>query len=217
MVTGIVPTVTTAQESTRPMPVALSATRRQIAGAEGNERLIAWTGASLLAGFAAEGVTILFGVHAHLAYHIAVGFALFLPVGLKVCTTTYRFARYYTNSPAYRLKGPPQIILRVIGPFLVLSTLAVLLTGVAIMFGGQYRHYLEALHKLSFLAWFGLTSIHVLAYVWRLPKLLLSDLLVRQTARGAAAQRIVLVLGAGLLGLGLAAALMPWIRTWVAA
>jgi len=184
-------------------------------GAEGNERLTAWTGAALFVGFAVEGYTIL-DVHWYLTWHIVIGFALLVPVALKIASTTYRFARYYTNSAAYVRKGPPRMLLRIIGPILVLTTLFVLLSGVAIMFAGDYRRPIEGLHKLSFILWFGLTAIHVLAYVWRLPKLMLADVLGRGTARSAAVLRIALVGGAGLAGLGAAFALLPWVRSWIA-
>jgi hypothetical protein len=185
-------------------------------GAEGNERLTAWTGAALLLGFAAEGLTIT-DVHWYMKWHVLIGYALLVPVTLKVCSTGYRFARYYTNTPAYRRKGPPKILLRVLGPFVVLLTLAVLGSGVGIMvLGGTSLHRpLEMLHKASFILWFGVTTIHVLAYVWRIPRLMLADVLGRGTPRTAALQRIGLSVGAGLLGIGLAAALMPWVDQWV--
>jgi hypothetical protein len=188
---------------------------RAARGAEGNERLTAWTGASLFVGFAVEGYTIL-DVHWYLTWHIVIGFALLVPVALKISSTVYRFARYYTHSPAYVRRGPPRMLLRILGPFLILATLSVLLTGIAIMFAGDYRHPIEELHKLSFIAWFGLTAVHVLAYLWRVPRLMLADVLARGTARADSLIRIGLVGGAGLLGLGLAFALLPWVRTWIA-
>lgn len=186
-----------------------------MAGAEGNERLTAWTGAALLLGFAAEGFTIL-DVRWYMMWHLLIGYALLVPVALKVASTFYRFTRYYTHVPAYRRKGPPRMLLRILGPVLVLLTLTVLLTGVGLMFLDGYHRQLEELHKLSFIAWFGVTAIHVLAYVWRLPRLLLADLLTRQTSRTAAVQRIVLAVGSGAAGLLLGVILLPWINDWIA-
>jgi hypothetical protein len=185
-------------------------------GAEGNERLTAWTGAALLIGLAGEGLTILLGVGGYLTWHMVIGFGLLVPVGLKIASTVYRFARYYTNSPAYVRKGPPRPLLRILGPFLVLNTLFVLLSGIAIMFAGGYRHQLGELHKLSFFSWFALTTIHLLAYVWRVPGLMLADLLGRGTSPGDAVRRILLVGGSGLAGIAVAAAVLPWVRSWVA-
>jgi len=185
------------------------------AGAEGNERLTAWTGAVLLLGFAAEGFTIL-DVHWYMKWHILIGYALLVPVALKVASTGYRFGRYYTGTPAYVRKGPPRIVLRVLGPFLVLLTLGVLLTGVGLMFFDGHHRQLEMLHKLSFLGWVGVTTVHVLAYVWRLPRLMLADVLGRGTARTSALGRIALAAGSGAVGLGIGVLLLPWITDWIA-
>jgi hypothetical protein len=185
------------------------------AGAEGNERLTAWTGAALLLGFAAEGFTIL-NVHWYMKWHAMIGYALLVPVALKVSSTLYRFARYYTNAPAYVQKGPPRTLLRILGPFMVLLTASVLLTGIGLMVTSSYHQQLSMLHKGSFILWFGVTAIHVLAYVWRLPRLMLADVLGRGTPRAAAATRIVLAVGAGVAGLALGVALLPWITDWVA-
>lgn len=185
-----------------------------MAGAEGNERLTAWTGAALLLGFAAEGFTIL-DVRWYLKWHALIGYALLIPVALKIASTGYRFVKYYGGNPAYVRKGPPRMLLRVLGPVMILLTLTVLLTGVGLMIGSNYRHQIEMLHKLSFLAWFGVTTIHVLAYVWRLPRLMLADLAGRGTERAPALVRAGLAAGSGAAGLILGAALLPWITSWV--
>jgi hypothetical protein len=65
--------------------------------AAGNERLTAMTGAVLLGLLAAEGVTILFK-RQMLTAHFFIGMLLIGPVLLKIGSTGYRFARYYTGS-----------------------------------------------------------------------------------------------------------------------
>ena len=55
------------------------------------------------------------------------------PVLLKVASTGYRLVRYYRGSAPYVRKGPPPILLRVLGPLLVLSTGALLATGLALL------------------------------------------------------------------------------------
>jgi hypothetical protein len=140
-------------------------------------------------------------------------------VAVKVASTVYRFVRYYTHSPAYVQKGPPRLLLRVLAPLLVLDTLAVLLTGVGIMVLPQYHWQLEVLHTLTFLSWFGLTAVHVLAYVWRLPRLMLADLaaaVAAGTARPAALVRVGVVVASGVLGIGGGALLLPWLQSWTA-
>ena len=47
------------------------------------------------------------------------------PVALKLASTGYRFWHYYRGSPAYVLRGPPHLLLRLLAPLVVVSTLAV--------------------------------------------------------------------------------------------
>lgn len=148
--------------------------RRQApsSGPDGNEHLTAITGAVLLVGFAVEGATIV-AIHRFLWLHFAVGFLLIGPVLLKICSTLYRFARYYTGSPAYVRKGPPAPVLRVLGPLVIVASAAVIGTGVALAVVGPGRANWLFLHKASFVLWFGVMTVHVLAYAPRLPRLLL--------------------------------------------
>ncbi len=143
-----------------------------LAGVEGNEKLTAMTGAILLAGFAVEGFTIL-SVRQMIVVHFVVGFLLIGPVVLKVCSTLYRFARYYMGSRPYRRKGPPAPVLRVLGPLVILTSAGVLGTGVmlAVTGPGQPGPWLF-LHKATFVLWFGVMTIHVLSYAPKLPRML---------------------------------------------
>ena len=81
--------------------------RRADAGVAGNARLTAANAAVLLVLLvllAAEGVTIL-RVHRLLLPHVFIGVVLIPPVLLKVASTTWRFARYYSGAPAYWRRG----------------------------------------------------------------------------------------------------------------
>ena len=144
-------------------------------GADGNERLTAATGAVLLVLFAAEGVTILF-IHQLITVHFFLGMLLLGPVALKVATVCYRFFRYYTGAREYRRKGPPAPLLRLLGPFVLGTSVGVLGTGVMLGVTGSAAGPWLFLHKAFFVLWFGVMSIHVLAYAWRLPKIIGSDL-----------------------------------------
>jgi hypothetical protein len=141
----------------------------------GNERLTATTAVLLLVLLAAEGVTIL-SIRPLLSEHIVIGLLLIPPVALKLGSTGYRLVRYYTGAPAYVAKGPPHMLMRVLAPLLVVTTLTVLGTGVAMLALGprHHRDLLIGLHKTSFVAWFVLMSVHVLVYAPRLPRLVLS-------------------------------------------
>jgi hypothetical protein len=141
-------------------------------GAEGNEHLTAMTGLVLLIGFAIEGATIV-AIHRYLWLHFFVGFLLLGPVALKIGSTLYRFVRYYTGAQPYVRKGPPAPLLRVLGPLVIALSVAVLGTGVVLAFVGPGNTTWLFLHKASFILWFGVMTIHVLAYAPRLPRLLL--------------------------------------------
>ncbi len=90
-------------------------------GTDGNEQLTTVTGAILIVLLAVIGFTIP-QLRQFIWLHLFVGMLLIGPVVLKMASTGYRFIRYYTGNAAYRGKGPPELILRLIGPIVVLST-----------------------------------------------------------------------------------------------
>ena len=133
--------------------------------------------------FAAEGLTIL-SVHQLLTLHFFLGMLLIGPVALKACSVLYRFARYYTGAEEYRTKGPPAPLLRILGPIVMITSLTVLGTGVMLaIVGPSGVGTWLFLHRASFILWFGAMTVHVLAYVWRLPRLIGSDLATRAGRR----------------------------------
>jgi hypothetical protein len=140
-------------------------------GVAGNERLTAMTGTVLLVLFAAEGVTIL-RIGQLLTLHFFLGMLLLGPVALKVGSTGYRFVRYYTGSGPYVRKGPPAPLMRLLGPLVMATSLTVLGTGVILAVAGPGPGPWLFLHKVSFVLWFGVMTIHVLIYAPRLPRLL---------------------------------------------
>src|SRR5438270_10798700 len=113
-------------------PAATRAGHLTGGGTSGNSRLTAATGVMLLAPLAVIGVTLL-NLRGLLSVHLFVGMLLIPPVLLKMGTTGYRFVRYYTADPAYRRKGPPAAPLRLIAPIVILSTVVVLASGVALL------------------------------------------------------------------------------------
>ena len=82
------------------------ASRPRDSGVEGNSRLTSTNGMLLLALLAVEGFTVL-SVRQMITLHVFLGTLLIGPVLLKIGSTAYRFARYYTGAPAYVDKGPP--------------------------------------------------------------------------------------------------------------
>lgn len=138
-------------------------------GTEGNRLLTAQTGAVLIVLLATIGVTIL-RIGQLVSVHMFVGMMLIPIVALKMGSTGYRFARYYTSDPSYRRAGPPAPLLRIIAPMVVLSTIVVLVTGVILMIQGPSgRGTLSELHKLSFFVWIAFTALHVIGHIGEIP------------------------------------------------
>ncbi|MGH9060048.1 MAG: hypothetical protein ACRDZY_11130, partial [Acidimicrobiales bacterium] len=188
-------------------------------GVEANARLTGMTGILLLVMLFAEGVTIPF-IGPLITWHIAIGLALVPPVALKFGSTLWRFARYYLRNPHYRRAGPPHPILRALGPVIVVTTVAVMASGVAVWLAGPSAHLLVLLHKASFVIWFGAMTLHVLAHALRAGRLVWADR-ARGRVRGAVPyprlrQGLVLVsLVAGVaLGLATRGMVSGW-ATWV--
>ena len=133
-------------------------------GPAGNARLTAWTGLVLLVLFLAELVTAL-DVRGLMSWHVTIGALLIPPALLKTASTGWRIVRYYRGHHAYQVAGPPPLLLRVLGPLVVLSTLAVLGTGILLILLGPDRSrsgLIDAsfLHKGSFVIWAAATGLH---------------------------------------------------------
>jgi hypothetical protein len=143
-------------------------------GVEGNRRLTGATAAVLVALLAAEGVTVL-AIRPLLSMHVFVGMLLIPPVVLKLASTGYRFARYYTGGRAYRAEGPPHPLLRLLAPVVVLSTAALFASGVALIVLGPGHGPVLGLHKASFVVWLAATTTHVLGHALRVPSLAGAD------------------------------------------
>ncbi len=134
-------------------------------GTEGNERLTVVTGVLLIVLLAALGVTIVF-IGRLLWWHLFLGLVLIGPVALKVGSTGYRFMRYYAAEPRYRGKGPPPPALRILGPIVVGLTAVVFATGVALLvLGPSSRSALLLIHKVSFICWAVVTTIHIAGHL----------------------------------------------------
>ena len=185
-------------------------------GAAGNERLTAMTGAVLLVLLAVEGLTIL-SIHQLLTWHFFFGMLLIGPVLLKIGSTCYRFARYYTGSKPYVRKGPPAILLRLLGPVVLATSVGVIGSGVALAIVGPGPSLWLFAHKAFFVLWFGAMSIHVLWYAPRLPRLLRSDspqLSRARTTLAGAGKRWLLLVTALLAGIAIAVATYHLAGSW---
>ncbi|HVR05291.1 MAG TPA: hypothetical protein VMS02_04565 [Solirubrobacteraceae bacterium] len=186
-------------------------------GVAGNERLTAAGGVMLIVLLAALGVTIV-RIHPLIDEHLFIGLLLLGPVALKLASTGYRFARYYTRDPVYRERGAPPLALRVLGPAVVATTLAVFATGIALLAEGRAASgTLRELHKLSFILWAAATGVHVLGH---LPDLSATFLMRRRDryelnrlAAGGLGRSLALI-GAIVAGAVLAVVLIPQFASW---
>lgn len=188
-------------------------------GVEGNSRITGGAAAILLALLAVEGATIPL-IGQLLGPHIFIGMLLVAPVALKLGSTGYRFVRYYSGTPAYVRKGPPPIILRLLGPIVVLTSVMLFATGIALLVAGPPSNTLILAHKVSFILWFGAMTIHVLGHVLEIPSLAMPDWRRhggREAELAGSGARVVLLLGSLALGLALALATYSAAGPWIAA
>src|SRR6266542_3562429 len=194
----------------------------------GNERLTALAGAVLLVLIVVELATT-GDIRPLVPAHVVVGMLLAGPLAIKLSSIGYRFVRYYTGSPAFVRRGPPRLALRILAPPLVATTLILVGSGIGLLVAGPTPQpgLLLALHKIGFVVWLPLIAIHVVAYVWRLPRLIADDWRTLPPALPLAhegGRRLRLGVNVGALVAGAAAALVvlpaaaPWVgwieRTW---
>ena len=143
-------------------------------GVEANARLTAATGLLLVALFFVEGLTLP-AIGKLLAWHVAIGLALVPPVLLKIGSTMWRFARYYLGDRRYVRAGPPPPLLRALGPVVVLTTVVLVASGVALWLIGPQDRLMVEVHKLTFVLWFGVVALHLLSHIWRATRLAAAD------------------------------------------
>jgi hypothetical protein len=182
-------------------------------GPEGNARLTALTGAALLVLLAVEGITLI-SLRSMLSWHIFVGLLVVPVVALKLGSTGYKIYRYYTRRPNYVAAGPPHLLLRLLGPVVAASTVALLTTGIVLIVEKPGTGLALLLHKASFVVWVAALGAHVLAHLGRLPRVLRSDLRGRDEVAGSRV-RLLLVASAVVIGAIAAVALLPQNASWV--
>jgi hypothetical protein len=184
-------------------------------GVAGNKRLTALAGAILLPLIVAEIATIA-NIRALMTTHIVVGVLLAGPLAIKTASTGRRFIRYYTGHPDHRRKGPPRPLQRTTAPLLLVATLVLVGSGIGL--AATHPGTLSPLsltHKVSFLAWTVLLAVHLLAYLWRVPRLVISDWR-RYRPQDAPGRRYRLAVNLAALAAGAVAAILilpafsPW-------
>jgi hypothetical protein len=186
-------------------------------GTNGNEELTAVVGALLLILLAVLGVTIV-RIGQLMWLHLFLGVLLIGPVGLKLASTGYRFARYYSGSAPYRRKGPPFVALRALAPMVVATTFAVFVTGMLLLFDGPAsKDTLALAHKVSFIVWIAATAPHVIGHLAELPGSVRAVHRAEPDIPGLAeggAGRTIALAGALVGGAVIAIALLPDFGVW---
>lgn len=206
------------QEPTRPLArVRMDA--KQDAAVVGNERIIALVGTVLLVLVAAE-IIIAAKMHALIPIHIFVGVLLTFPLFVKIGSAGYRFLHYYTGSPAFVRKGPPRLEMRLLALLLLPASLSLVTTGITLALLGPtnvWSVWVLRLHALSVICFLPLLALHVGAYIWRVPRLLLADWQKRSTRRiPGRGWRYAGTLVALLAGASAAALFLPHVASWTA-
>lgn len=197
-------------------------------GPAGNAQLTSWVGLLLLPLIAAELVTLL-DVIGLISWHVVIGVLLVGVAMLKTASTGWRILRYYTGSRGYRTAGPPPILLRLLGPLVIASTLGVLGSGLALIPVGPdtsrqtlfsllgQRVDLVTVHQIFFILFAVFIGLHLLARF--VPALTLATGRVHRTSgRGSrvpGSQGRVLITLTLLVAAALAAALvLPAANSW---
>jgi hypothetical protein len=171
----------------------------------------------LLVPIVVELATIVFGVHTFMSLHVFVGLALIPLVLLKLGSTGWRFARYYTRSRPYVAQGPPQLAMRLLAPLLVAATVVLFSSGVAMgILHGHALQIARRLHGPASVVWLVLIGVHVLVYLRHALTVSSGDLrsVTRPGVRGATWRSYALA-AALILGLVAGAATIPSQHRWV--
>ncbi len=177
---------------------------------EANARFTAALAALLLVLLFVEGITLL-KIANLIQVHVFIGMVLIPVVVLKIGSTTYRFIKYYAGHKGFQQKGPPVILLRVLGPFLVILTLVLLITGFALLeVPLSMRNSILFLHKASFVLWFIAMAVHVLGHLSETIKFAPKDyyLKTRRQLKGAGLRQWTIAAGLA-VGVLLGALMIP--------
>jgi hypothetical protein len=109
--------------------------------------------------------------------------------------------------------------MRLLAPFVVISTVVVMGSGVALLFAGpSSRGTLFPIHKLSFFAWLAFTVLHVLGHLLDLPAPLRADFRANAGLSGQEPGRdgrVLSLVGVLVAGLVLAVLLIPEFGPWL--
>ena len=178
-------------------------------------------GTALVILFLIEVLTVPIMSHA-VAWHIAVGLiAVPLIVG-KLTYSSMRFIGYYRGDERYLKAGVPWFPLRILAPFLVITTVLVIGSGVELDVAGPTSFsatFLAPAHFLLSVVWFLLMAFHVAAYANRAARSTIKDMSYRLTKPRptSSRSRVAIFIATCAIGIVLATQFQGPIRRWEAA
>lgn len=175
---------------------------------DGNSRLTALLGAIVLPLFVAAWLVGKVGGLPLLTTHIVLGLILTAPLAAKLASVSYRMVSYYRGVTAYRRRGRPANHLRLLGGVLGACTLAVLASGLVLLFGPAPTYSAaKSVHSVS--AWIALLALalHLVGHLPETVRLIAGEARANARTRTAARRRLAVVTAALLCGGLLAAGL----------
>ena len=185
-------------------------------GVRKNARLTSLTGVVLLVLLFLEGVTVL-QVGALIVPHLVIGTLLLAPVAFKLGTTGWKIIRYYAHSPEYVRAGPPPLPRRLLAPVVMVATVGLLGTGVALMLlGPSSTGQLSFLHKAFFVLWFAAMALHVLIHAWHSLRSVLAEYGAAAEALPGRGGRLLALAGVLVVGAALAIWATGFTAPWTA-
>jgi hypothetical protein len=181
-----------------------------------NAHLTSVIGLTLLLLTLVEFGTLLGGLQHFLSLHVFVGVVLLPPIAVKLASTGWRFARYYSGNDAYRLHGPPRLLMRLLAPILILLTIVLFGSGVAMgVLHGSLLQTARQLHGPAAFLWTVVLGVHVLVYLPRAVRNIRGRSVPRMRSTVGRIRPELVAVSALCVGLVAALATLPGMHRWL--
>jgi hypothetical protein len=182
-------------------------------GVDGNARMTAMLGLSLLIAFAVESITVI-DVRQMFTWHVFVGLLIVPVVCFKLATTGFRFFHYYRGTAAYRRKGAPHPILRVTAPLMIVATVVLLGAGIAVLaVGPQHSDTWLTIHQGGAIAGAVLIGVHFLGHALETWRLTTAEIRAKPPVPRRSVRMIILAASIA-IGLTVGIASLGWTSAW---
>lgn len=179
-----------------------------------NERLTALVAGVLLVGFTID-LLVTARLDKLIMIHIFIGTLLAGPLVVKMTSVGHRFLGYYTRSPAFVAKGTPNVWLRLLAPFLILDTLALFISGLALALHGPTNdRFIFLIHAATAAMWVPMIAVHVYAHIRQVPRAIARDWLSPHDTVSGRAKRLRVTILSLIAGAIAAAIVTPRATIW---